>query len=464
MQRLYAIAWLAWKAAFRFRLFLVVSALLLISVVGLPLLIKDDGTARGFTQILLTYTLTAITGLLGISTLWLACGTLARDIEECQVQMVAVKPIARWQIWLGKWLGIVSLDAVLLALSGGCVYGLLQWRAHRLPLDQQQVLRNEVLVARGSAREKSFDKEIDANTDRVLRDRIEKNPLDVGKANLVEVRRQIRENVKAAYEVIPPGYQSRLWRINLGRARHRLRGQPLFLRVKFNAADNTPNRTYDVVFRVGVPQKTRLWQSDVMSMAAETFHEFQIPPDLFDEDGVLTVTLGNPNETALSVPLGDGFEVLYRQGSFGPSFARGLGIILCWMALLAAVGLASASLLSFPVAAFVSLGLLVMALSSSTLAGVVEEGTIAEYNPEKGAPGSSPVDVLVVPTFRAVLKVIRLAMDFSPVDALSTGRSVTWTQLGLAFGQIVLLMSGLAGLVGIFLFSRRELAAAQGTQ
>jgi hypothetical protein len=74
------------------------------------------------------------------------------------------------------------------------------------------------------------------------------------------------------------------------------------------------------------------------------------------------------------------------------------------------------------------------------------------------------VDVLVVPTFRAVLKVIRLAMDFSPVDALSTGRSVTWTQLGLAFGQIVLLMSGLAGLVGIFLFSRRELAAAQGTQ
>src|SRR5208337_639325 len=160
MQRVLAIAWLTWKAAFRFRLFLVVSALLLISVVGLPLLIKDDGTARGFTQILLTYTLTAITGLLGISTLWLACGTLARDIEECQVQMLVVKPIARWQIWLGKWLGIVSLDAVLLALSGGCVYGLLQWRAHRLPLDQQQVLRNEVLVARGSAREKSFDKEI----------------------------------------------------------------------------------------------------------------------------------------------------------------------------------------------------------------------------------------------------------------------------------------------------------------
>ena len=67
MQPLLAIAWLTWKAAFRFRLFLVVAVLLLGCVVGLPLLIKDDGTARGFTQILLTYTLSTITALLGLS-------------------------------------------------------------------------------------------------------------------------------------------------------------------------------------------------------------------------------------------------------------------------------------------------------------------------------------------------------------------------------------------------------------
>src|SRR3954467_12195130 len=126
MQRLAAITWLTWKAAFRFRLFIVVAVLLLASVVALPILIKDDGTARGFTQILLTYTLSAITGLLGISTLWLACGTLARDIEDCQMQVVAVKPISRWRIWLGKWLGIMTLNAVLLALSGIGVYFLLQ--------------------------------------------------------------------------------------------------------------------------------------------------------------------------------------------------------------------------------------------------------------------------------------------------------------------------------------------------
>src|SRR5215469_496090 len=137
MQSLLAIASLTWKAAFRFKLFLVVAVLLLASVVGLPLLIKDDGTARGFTQILLTYTLSTVTGLLGLSTLWLACGTLARDVEECQIQVVAVKPIARWQIWLGKWIGIISLNAALLFISGISIYFLLQYRASRLPAEEQ---------------------------------------------------------------------------------------------------------------------------------------------------------------------------------------------------------------------------------------------------------------------------------------------------------------------------------------
>ena len=81
MQRLLAIAALTWKAAFRFRLFLVIAALLLAAVVGLPMVIQDDGTARGFTQILLTYTLSAITGLLGLSTLWLARGISANATQ-----------------------------------------------------------------------------------------------------------------------------------------------------------------------------------------------------------------------------------------------------------------------------------------------------------------------------------------------------------------------------------------------
>ena len=458
MQPLLAIAWLTWKAAFRFRLFLVVAVLLLAAVVGLPVMIKHDGTARGFAQILITYTLSAITALLGLSTLWLACGTLARDIEECQMQVVAVKPIARWQIWLGKWLGIMSLNASLLALSGASVYGLLQWRAARLPAEEQKVLRNEVLVARGSVKPKYFDPEIDAEPDRILNERLEKNP--GVKANLVEVRKQIREAVKAEYELVPPGWLHE-WKIDLGLARHSLRGQPLYLRVKFNSADKSPSGTFRGIWRVGVPRQTPLWQSEEMSLAPDTFHEFRIEPN-FDDQGVLTVSFGNLNNTALVFPLEDGLEVLYPAGGFGLNFVRGLGIIFCWMALLAALGLASASFLSFPVAAFFSLGVLTLAFSTRTLSNAVSEGTLMGFNEETLRMGKSSLDAVAIPVFRVVLQVINLAKDFSPIDSLSTGRSITWAQLGLAFSQIVLVLSGSLGVLGMVIFTRRELATAQG--
>ncbi|MHB1308501.1 MAG: hypothetical protein ACYC23_15590, partial [Limisphaerales bacterium] len=82
MQAILAIARLTLKAAFRFRLVPLLGAVLIGGVLLLPAAIKDDGTARGLTQIVLTYNLGLITAVLGLTTLWLACGTLARDIEE----------------------------------------------------------------------------------------------------------------------------------------------------------------------------------------------------------------------------------------------------------------------------------------------------------------------------------------------------------------------------------------------
>jgi hypothetical protein len=466
-QRVFAIAWLTWKAAFRFRLFLVIAGLLLIAVVGLPILIKDDGTARGFTQILLTYTLSVITALLGLSTLWLSCGTLARDIEECQIQMVAAKPIARWQIWMGKWLGIMTLNAALLALSGSCVYGLLQWRATRLPPEEQAILRNEVLVARGSAKEASLDSEIEENTEKVFQENLKRNPelAELTDAQKVEARKQLKEQVKAMFQAVPPG-TPRAWKIDLGLARHFLRDQPLQLRVKFNSAVKSPSGTFDALWQVGVPQRTELWRTEEpMSLAPDTFHEFTISSNLFDADGILTVVFYNPpSNPTLLFPLEDGMEVLYRESGFGLNFARGLGIIFCWMALLAAIGLTAASFLSFPVAAFSSLGLLTMALSAGTLARVVSEGGILGVDTESGVAGHSVLDRVVVPFFDAALTVINLARDFSPIDSLSSGRSITWGQLGLAFSQIVLFLGGIIAVIGMFIFSRRELATAQGNQ
>jgi hypothetical protein len=466
MQRVLAICWLTWKAALRFKLFIVIAALLILAVVGLPLVVKSDGTAQGFTQIILTYTLSAITVLLGLSTLWLSCGTLARDIEECQIQVVATKPIARWQIWIGKWLGIISLNAVLLAISGGCVFGLLQWRATKLPASEQKNLHEQVLVARGSARPPNMDAEIDADTEQVLQERLKSSPVTT--ADLPEVRRQIREQVKAQFQLVPPDY-TREWKIDLGFAKNFLRDKPLQLRVKFNAAKQSPSGTFAGLWQIGDPDSTNFVLLPPMSLAPDTesshaIHEFEIPPNLFDKNGVLTISFYNPNDTTLLFPLGDGMEVLYPEGGFAMNFARGLGIIFCWMALLAALGLSAASFLSFPVATFFSLAMLVVVLSSGTLAESVENGTVGAGNEEKGIAGHSVVDVVLIPMFKGILAVVNLTKSVSPIDLLSTGRAISWEQLGMAFGQIVLLLVGIIAVIGIVLFNRRELATAQGNQ
>ena len=103
-------------------------------------------------------------------------------------------------------------------------------------------------------------------------------------------------------------------------------------------------------------------------------------------------------------------------------------------------------------------------LSSGTLAETVENGTVGVGNEEKGIAGHSVADVVLIPMFKGILAVVNLAKNFSPIDSLSTGRAITWGELGVAFGQIVLLLGGIIAVIGIVLFNRRELATAQGNQ
>jgi hypothetical protein len=296
-----------------------------------------------------------------------------------------------------------------------------------------------------------------------LQERLKASPELAGSADLPEVEKQIREQVKAVYQAVPPGY-SREWHVDLSSQKNSLRDRPLQLRIKFNSAGAGASSTFAGLWQVGDPQKMEPWQSERMSLSPDSFHEFQVPANLLDDKGVLTIMFLNLNDTSLLFPIEDGMEVLFPEGGFALNFARGLGIIFCWMALLAAVGLMAASFLSFPVAAFFSMAVLAVVLSSGTLADTVASGSVGVGNDEKGIKGHSAADVIVIPLFKGILNVVSLAKGFSPIDSLSSGLAITWGELGAAFGQIVLLLGGITGIIGIVLFSRRELATAPGNQ
>lgn len=170
----------------------------------------------------------------------------------------------------------------------------------------------------------------------------------------------------------------------------------------------------------------------------------------------------NLNEKPVLVPLEDGLEVLYREGGFGLNFARGLGVIFCWLALLCAIGLFAASKLQFNVAALVSFAILIVGLSGGTLKQVVEQGGIIGVSSEEGVVTQKTLlnqaSVLVYGGLHWVLVQIT---GFNPVDSLSTGRSVTWGQLATALVVVVGVTGGTFAVAGIWIFTRRELAAPQ---
>jgi hypothetical protein len=269
---------------------------------------------------------------------------------------------------------------------------------------------------------------------------------------------QARTNVE---EVDPRQFKT--WAINLSSLPPKALAQPLQMRVKFTTSNPDSavqsERTYSMVWRVGPPtsQQAQYLQED---FPPGSFQEVTLPP-LLDEKGVLYVACLNNDVEQLFFPIEDGFEILYHENSFGVNFARGMTVILCWLALLSALGLASASFLSFPVAAFVSVAILLVGLSTGTLSEVQKERSIFLGSGTGANVATKAIDSVTVPIFDTVLDIVNLVQDFSPVDSLSTGHSITWKQLALAVEQIVLVMGGFFALVGITLFYRRELAAVQ---
>ena len=458
MQPLFAVARLTLKAAFRYRLVLVLGTLLLGSVILLPSIVKHDGSAQGFTQILITYTLGSIVTLLGFSTLWLACGSLAREVEDFSMQLICTKPVPRWQIWLGKWLGIMMLNAGLLVVSGTTVYFLLLAKSGSLSPAQQMVLQEEVLVARKSAVEVIPD--IEPTVEKAFQERIRRQA--VAGMDRSFVRKQIREQMLAQMQYIRPG-QARRWNIKLeSGAAERLKDHPMFLRVKFFTPDYAgSNATFDLGWEIGPPEG-HARQRFANNLAPESFISFPIEGNHIASDNTITIDAVNLNDKPILFPLEDGLEVLYHEGGFGLNFARGLGILFCWLGLLAAVGLFAASKLQFNVAAFVSFGILMIGLSSGTLKQVVEQGGIMGVSSEEGiVVQKTLLNSASVTVYGSLKWVIDQVVGFSPIDSLSTGRSITWGQLLQAVGVVIGIASGLFAGAGIFIFNRRELAAPQ---
>ena len=117
-----AIVKLTCKAAVRSHVFQLLLAILISTIIVLPLTVVGDGTAHSYIQIALQYCLGAVSFLLSLSTIWLGCFIMGTDVESYQLHMVISKPVSRIIVWLGKCTGIIIIHTFLLLISSLIVY------------------------------------------------------------------------------------------------------------------------------------------------------------------------------------------------------------------------------------------------------------------------------------------------------------------------------------------------------
>ena len=83
---------------------------------ALPRVADDGDASRSRLQLAANYGIGLPAFLIAVATLVVDCGSISREIESQRFQPVLTKACARWQTLLGKLLGILVLDVLLVLL------------------------------------------------------------------------------------------------------------------------------------------------------------------------------------------------------------------------------------------------------------------------------------------------------------------------------------------------------------
>ena len=195
---------------------------------------------------------------------------------------------------------------------------------------------------------------------------------------------------------------------------------------------------------------------------------------VFGEEDFLNIIIRNPipdltnnvSIASMKIPFLDedtgevnpaSVQLLYRESGFAVNYARSLGIIFAWLGVLCALGLLASSFMSFSMGTFACIGVLLAASATGLMKDVIKDETIMQTY--TGAQrDSSVVDWYALPAFKVLVGLISPMKDFSPIENLANGKSITWSEMGRAYfynwGCAVFLLGGL----GSVIFSRRQLA------
>lgn len=464
--------------------------LVMLVVVALPTLplVLDPGERLAYRlQFFLDWSLSGASVLLSLITIALSCSSVCGDIESHRIHMALSKPLRRWEYLLGKWLGVILLDLLLVGLVGVGVYSFAESLRRSPAADNadRRAVEEQVLTARASARpvhprQQDFDKAVEAAITQIRND----DPMLFDKDPAAARRRIFNQHVFLWHTVSPDVVSSYLF---TGLDAAVMRTQVLQLRLQ-PFADNSKTSTAEVRFALWLnerPYPVKQGKHEEYVLAAGPVHTLELPAMAIAEDGTLRVTIanrnmlmpGDPAPTSIGFNPGEGLELLYRVGSFEGNVVRGLLVMWAKLAMLAAASLAAASWLGLPVAMLASLMVFAVAVASGFLADAIDIYTGVDVdNPtftsmlrlrttllmERVAKFEWWDAIKTVGSYlaEAFLSLIPSFGDYDSITQVATGRLVPAAEAAAGVCELGLAYPLLLLAVGWWLLERRDLVSS----
>ncbi|MFA7237303.1 MAG: ABC transporter permease subunit [Phycisphaeraceae bacterium] len=454
------VAHTVYREAMRMKVAVVFVVLEIAAVGGLPFFVGLGQPLQYRVQQFLAYSLGITTLLLALMTIFVSCATLSGEIEQKQIFTVMTKPIHRGKYLFGKWLGIVLLDGLLLAVAGLAIWGMTTFYMTRLPardaMDRLS-LEEQVLTARIAANpqpiepvQKQIGEEVNKRLERMKE---QGDAYMAARGGEDVVRHEIEQQVMTEWRSLGPWGQSDARRdflfVNMAAAKKYGRSVQLEYNIRASG------QTADQQTRLGWLVNGRPYDNP-QQVPLNIKQTLVISVEAIGDDGRLVLTAVNLNPGAsLSFPAKDGIALMYKVDNFTPNFFRGVMMIWVKLAFLAAMGLAAGTFLGFPVAVLAALLVFVGASGS----GFVMDA-LKYYG--KGA-GDTPgvLDYLIKVVAYTFTMPLSQFGRYSPTQSLVGGLYISWSAIASCVLWIGVVWTGLTGLIGWMIFRARELARVQ---
>lgn len=228
--------------------------------------------------------------------------------------------------------------------------------------------------------------------------------------------------------------------------------------------------------------------SQYHTLADNNFHVLNLPAEnAVDGQGTLLLELANrtisqqaepggrPRLVPISMPPGEGLEILYTAGTFEGNVVRCLVMIWIQLCFLAMFGLMAGTFLSFPVACVLCL----LVFSAATVSGFLTESlryyvsipkTSVTFSEQAQGIFKSFVTLLgdgkvwdaakiiIGLVGKFFLMLIPPFHEYNPVPLVTDGRLITYDRLGAAAGWVGFVATGACAVVACIIFRIRELA------